>query len=156
MAVSTLDGVIEEAVVKRSFRGVTQFERISVRRTDGQVQTLRKRVAVDEVAAELKPGTRGRLYLFKALDLNGIHGLRDDKGQARFGFSTGYERAMLICTGTGVVAIVVSFLLRTWLTYWAIICLIIGIPGYLLYHSTRMAATRQFEADAGDRPATGG
>jgi hypothetical protein len=47
-------------------------------------------------------------------------------------------------------------LLRTWLTSWAIISLVIGVPCYFLYRSARMAATQQFEADSAYRPAATG
>lgn len=152
MAVSTLDGVIEAAAVKRRLPKVTVFQEIVVRRASGPPETLRKVVVENALAEHLVPGMKGRLYLFRVIDMNGIHGLRDDRGNAWFGLVKGNETAMLICAGFGAAAVLLSLLLRTWLTSWAVICLILGMPCYLIYRATRLAAERQFAADADFRP----
>jgi hypothetical protein len=82
------------------------------------------------------------------MDHQGICGLRTETGDAAFAFVRGPERGMLVCAAVGAVALLLSLLLRTWITSWAVICLAIGIPFYLLYSNDRREAERRFAADA--------
>jgi hypothetical protein len=149
MAVSTIDGTLEEAVVKRAFARVISYERLRFRLADGRDQVLTRIVAERALAERLQPGTRGRFYLFKVVDHQGVCGLRDASGGAWFAFIKGAENGMLISAAVGASALFLSVLLRTWLTSWAVICLLIGVPMYLLYHNARREAERRFAADAG-------
>jgi hypothetical protein len=149
MAVSTIDGTLEEAVVKRSFAKVISYERLRFRLADGREQILTKILAERGLAERLQPGTRGRFYLFKVIDSQGVCGLRDESGGAWFAFIKATEKLMLICAAFGVTALFLSVLLRTWLTSWAVICLLLGAPMYIVYHSARREAERRFAADAG-------
>ena len=149
MAVSTIDGTLEEAVVKRAFARVISYERLRFRLADGREQVLSKIVAERGLAERLQPGARGRFYLFKVVDHQGVCGLRDASGGAWFAFIRGPENGMLISIAVGASAVLLSVLLRTWLTSWAVICLLIGVPMYILYHNARREAERRFAADAG-------
>jgi hypothetical protein len=149
MAVSTIDGTLEEAVVKRSLARVISYERLRFRLADGREQVLTRIVAERGLAQRLLPGTRGRFYLFKVMDHKGVCGLRDGSGGAWFAFIKGAENGMLISTVVGATSLLLSVLLRTWLTSWAVICLLIGVPMYIVYHSARREAERRFAADAG-------
>ena len=149
MAVSTIDGTLEEAVVKRSFARVISYEKLRFRLAGGGEQVLTRIVAEKGLAERLQPGTRGRFYLFKVIDHQGICGLRDGSGGAWFAFIKGAENGMLISIAVGGTALLLSLLLRTWLTSWAVICLLIGVPMYILYHNARREAERRFAADAG-------
>ena len=110
---------------------------------------LTKIVAEKGLAERLQPGTRGRFYLFKVIDYKGLCGLRDASGGAWFAFIKGPENGMLISVAIGASALLLSLLLRTWLTSWAVICLLIGVPMYILYRSARQEAERRFADDAG-------
>jgi hypothetical protein len=149
MAVSTIDGTLEEAVVKRSFARVISYERLRFRLADGGEKVLTKIVAEKGLAERLQPGTRGRFYLFKVVDHQGVCGLRDAAGGAWFAFVKGPENGMLISAAVGATALLLSLLLRTWFTFWAVICLLIGVPMYLLYSGARREAERRFAADEG-------
>ena len=74
MAVSTIDGTLEEAVVKRAFARVIAYERLRFRLADGREQMVTKIVAERGLAERLQPGTRGRFYLFKVIDHQGFAG----------------------------------------------------------------------------------
>ena len=149
MAVSTIDGTLEEAVVKRAFARVLSYERLRFRLANGGEQVLTKIVAEKGLAEHLQPGTQGRFYLFKVVDHQGVCGLRDASGGAWFAFVKGPEIGMLSSAAVGATALLLSLLLRTWLTSWAVICLLIGVPMYVLYSGARREAERRFAADAG-------
>jgi hypothetical protein len=149
MAVSTIDGTLEEAVVKRSFARVISYEKLRFRLAGGGEQVLTRIVAEKGLAERLQPGTRGRFYLFKVIDHKGVCGLRDASGGAWFDFVKGPENGMLISAAVGASALLLSLLLRTWLTSWAVICLMIGVPMFVLYRGARREAERRFAEDAG-------
>jgi hypothetical protein len=149
MAISTIDGTLEEAVVKRSFARVISYERLRFRLADGREQVLSKTVVEKGLAERLQPGTKGRFYLFKVIDHQGVCGLRDGAGGAWFAFIKGSENGMLITSAVGATALILSVLLRTWLTSWAVISLLIGVPMYIVYRTARLEAERRFAADDG-------
>ena len=149
MAVSTIDGTLEEAVVKRTFARVISYERLRFRLADGGEKVLTKIVAEKGLAEHLQPGTRGRFYLFNVVDHKGVCGLRDASGGAWFAFIKGAENGMLICAAVGATALLLSVLLRTWITSWAVISLLIGVPMYIAYRAARLEAERRFAADDG-------
>jgi hypothetical protein len=149
MAVSTIDGTLEEAVVKRSFARVISYDRLRFRLADGREQVLNRIVAEKGLAEHLQPGTRGRFYIFKVIDHQGVCGLRDGSGGAWFAFIKGAENGMLISTIVGATALLLSVLLRTWITSWAVISLLIGVPMFILYRGARVEAERRFADDAG-------
>jgi hypothetical protein len=149
MAVFTIDATLEEAVVKRSFARIISYERLRFRLADGREQVLNKIVAEKGLAEHLQPGTRGRFYIFKVIDHQGVCGLRDASGGAWFAFIKGAENGMLISTIVGATALLLSVLLRTWITSWAVISLLIGVPMFIVYRTARVEAERRFADDAG-------
>lgn len=149
MAVSTIDGTLEEAVVKRSYARAIAYERLRFRLAGGGEQVMTRIVAEKALAERLQPGTQGRFYLFQVADHKGVCGLRDASGGACFAFAKGTENVMLLSIGVGAAALLISVLLRTWLTSWAVISLLIGAPMFVLYRGARQAAERRFAEDAG-------
>jgi len=149
MAVSTIDGTLEEAVVKRSYARATSYERLRFRLADGREEVLTRIVADKSLAERLQPGTKGPFYLFKVIDHKGVCGLRDAAGGAWFAFARGAENGMLISIAVGASALVLSVLLKTWITSWAVISLLIGLPMYIVYRTARQEAERRFAADDG-------
>jgi hypothetical protein len=151
MAVSTIDGTIQEAVLKRSALNIRIYRHITFQLADGTSKSIVKPIADAKVAALLQPGASGRFYIFTAPDHRGIHGVRDDQGHEVFAFPKNNEKAMMIVTlfGIGISALLLTMNL---FSGWAIICLAIGIPFYFIYRNIRMNAERQFAADGGYRP----
>jgi hypothetical protein len=60
MATSTIDGTVEEAVLKRRRNQGSFYERIKFRLDDGSTRTWAKAHVMNNVADLLVPGTRGR------------------------------------------------------------------------------------------------
>lgn len=148
MGVSTIDGTLEEAVLKRVRRNLRVYERLTFRLRDGTTKSVAKAVVDGPVADKLLPGTSGRFYLFTAIDHRGIHGIRDASGREVFSFPGNNEKAMLFIIPVMVVMIALMLLIDR-LHWLAILTLIISIPGYFFYRNTRIQATRQFQADSG-------
>jgi hypothetical protein len=93
MATSTIDGTVEEAVLKRRRPKASVYERIKFRLDDGSTRTWAKAIVGNEVANLLAPGTRGRFYLFTAIDHRGVSGVRTDDGREAFAVSKVNELA---------------------------------------------------------------
>jgi hypothetical protein len=149
MPSSIIDGTIESVKLKRKAGKVSVFDTIVVRRTDGTKAELKGAQAIEPVAAALQAGARGRLYTFKLLDVNGIHGLRLENGQALYGFPANNENIMLLIALVNLALIVVYFAFDSGLPIFLSAPLfLLGAVGYWLYRSNRSSAKAQFEADA--------
>lgn len=148
MAVSVIEGTLEGAAVKR-IRGKTRiYQSLQFRLRDGSSRSIAKAIVHEDVAALLEPGTSGRFYLYTAIDHRGIHGVRDDRGREAFGISRVNEYAMLASAGIGI-ALTGLYLTDNKVSFWGLLCIVLGIPGYFLYRQVRLDATRQFEAHGG-------
>lgn len=151
MAVSTIDGTLAEAKLKTARRNLRIYEYLKFRLADGSEKTVAKSIVDAEVAALLEPGTSGRFYLYTAIDHRGIHGVRAADGRTAFKYPKNNETAMLIVAGIGVLLLLLNLAMDR-LSIWGLLCIVLGVPGYLLYRSTRGTAERQWEADGGYRP----
>lgn len=155
MAVSIIDGTIEEVELKRRRKLGSVYSRILFRLPDGSTKTWGKSVVWNNVADRLKPGTEGRFYLYTAIDHQGIHGVRTADGDEVYGFGKVNEYVsigVLVMTALTVALSVTAFQEVPLL---AAILLVLSVPMYLLYRNTRVQAERQFRADAGYRPPAG-
>jgi hypothetical protein len=153
MGVSTIDGTLEEAVLKRVRRNLRVYERLTFRLNDGTSKSIARAVVDKPVAERLVPGTSGRFYLYTAIDHRGVHGVRDTAGQATFAYPTANEKALLIMMPLLALWVAVAILFLDRLPFLPAIILILSLPFYFLYRSTRLAARRQFDADGEYRPA---
>lgn len=153
MPVSTIDGTIETATLKRKAGKVSVYDTVLIRQKDGTEATLKKIQAVDPVASALQPGVSGRFYTFSAFDSKGVHGLRTADGQSLFGFPANNEKIMLIVLILAVVMFGGWFVLDNRIALLPAGLIILGGLGYFFYRKGRIDATRQFEADAGYRAA---
>jgi hypothetical protein len=153
MAVSTIDGRIEEAVLKRAVKNLRIYERIKFRLPDGSEKSIAKAQVDAAVAEHLIPGSSGRFYLFTAFDHRGIHGFRDASGTAVCVYPQNNEKAALISGGVGLALFLVNLLARDAISFLGIGLMILGPVTYFIYRSTRVEATGQFEADSRFRPA---
>ena len=148
MGVSTIDGTLEEAVLKRVRRNLRVYERLTFRLHDGTAKSIAKAVVDGPVAEKLLPGTSGRFYLYTAIDHRGVHGIRDSSGQATFAYPMNNEKAMLVVIPMMVVMIALLLMIDK-IQGLAVIVLLISIPGYFFYRNTRIQATKQFQGDTG-------
>lgn len=152
MAVSTIDGTVEEAVLKRRRNQGSVYDRIKFRLDDGSTKTWTKAIVMNDVAALLAPGTRGRFYTFTAIDLRGISGVRTDDGREASGIARTNEYiglAMVVIMGLITIVSVTAF---DEVRILPLVLLVLGLPMYLLSRQTRVDAEKQFAADAGYRP----
>jgi hypothetical protein len=154
MATSTIDGRVEEAVLRRRRQHMSVYDRIKFRLDDGSDKTWTKAVVMNNVGDLLTPGTHGRFYAFSAIDHRGISGARIDDGREAFGMSKVNENAGI---GIAVSMTLITVLYVTVLNKISFLCLILailGLPMFLLYRQTRLDAEKAFQADAGYRPPT--
>ena len=147
MGVSILDGTIEEAELKRSVRNIRIFHHIRFRLADGSTKSVAKPIVHADVARHLQRGASGRFYLYTSIDQRGIHGIRDDKGEAAFAFPKNNENAMLglaiftgLWMGISIAAVQDAPLIGT-------IIFVLSVPYYFYLRSLRGQARRQFESD---------
>ena len=152
MATTIIDGTIEEAVIKRRRKLGSVFTRILFRLDDGTTKTWAKAVAANDVADALKPGTRGRFYLYTAMDHRGIHGLRTADGREIYGFGKQNEIVSLVIFVVSALTVGLSVMALGDAPLLAAILLVLSVPMYFLYRRTRVQAEGQFQGDAGYRP----
>jgi len=152
MSTSIIDGTVEEATFKRAFSKMQVWGPLVFRLRDGSTKTLDKVIIQSSLAPYITPGNRGRFYCYAAIDHRGIHGIRNDRGEAVYAFARNNEIASIISAAVGALLIVMYLALMDKINGWGIICLIIGVPGYFLYRQTRLDAEKQFDADSNHVP----
>ncbi len=149
MAVSIVDGTIEEAALKWSRRGISLFTNIRFRLADGSERTVKKAVVKQEVADELVPGARGRFYLFKAFDVGGVHGVRTADGREVYGFPGNNQKIFLISGIVSSLWIVVMIASRDAVPMLGVALLIFSTVGWHFMSKGRREAETQFNQDGG-------
>ena len=155
MAVSVIDGTLEEASLKTARMNLRIYNHLKFRLADGSEKTVAKSVVDAEVAAMLLPGTSGRFYLYTAIDHRGIHGVRTADGKSVFKYPKNNETAMIVVAGMGLLLIMLGLSMGG-VSIWGVLCLVLGIPAYFLYRSTRGSAERQYQGDTAYRVPPGG
>ena len=149
MAVSIIDGVIEDIEPGRKAAGIRFFKKIVFKLPDGGTKTVGKSVVHADLAGHFQPGASGRFYLFTALDHRGIHGFRDGKGGSWFAYPRNNETIALVMMV--LIGLWVGYVLFAWAglpIFWTLL-LILNIFAFFHFRSVRTAARRQFEADGG-------
>ena len=146
MSVSVIDGKVLEAPVKFSRKGLVRYQHLVFERPGGGIERIGKPVTTDEVAELIAPGAEGRFYMYKVLDVKGVHGVRLTGGAERYGYPGSNAGIFL-----GVAAISVA-----WLTSGArvvvvpllgVLLLALGVAGFFLTRSNRAETKRQFDGD---------
>ena len=155
MAVSIIDGTVEEVELKRRRKLGSVYSRILFRLPDGSSKTWGKSVVWNNVADRLKPGTKGRFYLYTAIDHRGIHGVRTVDGEEIYGFGKVNEYVSIAVLVLSALTVAFSIMAIQDAPLLAVILLVLSVPMYLLYRNTRVQAERQFKADSGYRPPAG-
>ncbi len=153
MAISTIDGTVEEVVIRRRRSQGSFYDRIKFRLDDGSTKTWTKAHVANKVGDLLVPGTRGRFYFYRALDLRGLGGVRTDDGRAVFCVPRFNEYAGLGIAFSMTLLTVFNVTMLQQVSLWALILAILGVPMFFFYRQNRVDTERAFEADAGYRPA---
>lgn len=149
MATSIIDGTVEEAVLKRSRSGIAVFESIRFQLDDGSHRTVKKAVVKQEVADEIRAGTKGRFYLYNAFDLRGVHGVRTPDGGAVYGFPTNNQKIFLILGIVSFAWIALKLFTEGGIPLLGAGLLILAIVGWTLMGKGQRESKQQFEDDAG-------
>lgn len=155
LSTSIIDGTIEEVELKQRRKLASVYSRILFRLPDGSTKTWGKSVVANNVADRLKPGTKGRFYLYSAIDHRGVHGVRTADGAETFGFGRVNEYASIGIFVVSALTVALTLAVFGAPQLLATILLVLSVPMYLLYRGTRVQAERQFAADAGYRPSPG-
>lgn len=123
MGVSTIEGTLTVAEIMRSSKGFTIFKSLTFSVDGGGTATLKNQFAQDDLAALLRPGARGRFYLFDAAGVKGVHGVRLDDGTARQAFPDPNKRLYLVTPPLALLGI-------------AIVVFVPGAPGLVAVGAT--------------------
>ncbi|HTU09491.1 MAG TPA: hypothetical protein VMG08_01230 [Allosphingosinicella sp.] len=153
MATSTIDGTVEEAVIKRRRSQGSFYERIKFRLDDGSTRTWAKAHVMNDVSDLLAPGTRGRFYLFTAIDHRGVSGIRTEDGREAFGVSKLNENVGLAIAVINLILTIFYVAVMDKVSILALILMILGVPMFFLYRQNRLDAEKAFRREAGFRPA---
>ena len=149
MSVSQIDGKVLTAPIKFNRRGVVRFDHIELERSDGRTERIAKPVATAEIAERIAPGAEGRFYLYKVLDVKGVHGVRLADGTERYAYP-GKNAGIFL----GVIVMSFAWMaLRIFdrgdVPLLGVLLLGFGIAGYFMTRSSRSASRAQFDGDAG-------
>lgn len=154
MGVSTIDGTIESAELRRSAAKVRIYKSIVFRLADGETKTIAKPIAHAELAPRLEPGATGRFYLFSSIDHRGIYGVRSSDGQTHYAYPRNNETIGMVLTILAVLWVGMSLYLIGDFSIFALIVLVLGPIVWLVNRNLRTQAERQFQADNPAGPAT--
>jgi hypothetical protein len=149
MTVSTIEGTLEAANLKRRAKSVSVYDSILFRRADGSERRLGKTMVANAVADALQPGARGRFYLYSAIDHKGLHGLRTAAGAAIHEFPGSNERLMLVVLVINLVLLIGRFLVEGMVWFLPLGLVVMAGILYPLYRKTRTESRRQFDSDSG-------
>jgi len=152
MATSTIDGTVEEAVLRRRRGAGSFYDSIKFRLDDGSTKTWTKAHVMNNVADLLTPGTRGRFYAFSAIDHRGISGVRTDDGREAISLSRVNEYAGLGVFISMTLLVILQIALLDGVSIWSLVLAVLGLPLFFLYRQNRLDAEKAFRDDAGYRP----
>ncbi len=152
MATSTIDGTIEEVVLRRRRSLGSIYDRIKFRLDDGSTRTWAKAHVMNNIGDLLVPGTRGRFYLFTAIDHRGVSGIRTDDGREAFGVARLNEQVGMWLVIVNILLTILYITVLDGISILALILIVLGVPMFFLYRQNRLDAEKAFRADAGYRP----
>jgi hypothetical protein len=151
MSVSVLEGKVLSAPVKFARRGIVRYDHIEFERAGGGTERISKPVAGAAVAELIEPGAEGRFYLYKVLDVRGIHAVRLAGGAERYGYPGSNAGIFLGVIAMSVVWMALRIFDRGDVPLLGVLLFGFGIVGYFLTRSNRAETRRQFDGD-GARP----
>ena len=152
MAQSTIDGTVEEAVLRRRRSQGSFYDSIKFRLDDGSTKTWTKAHVMNNVGDLLTPGTRGRFYLFTAIDHRGVSGIRTDDGREAFGVAKLNEQVGMWLVIVNILLTILYVTVLDGISVLALILIVLGVPMFFLYRQNRLDAEKAYNDDAGYRP----
>jgi hypothetical protein len=152
MAVSKIDGTIEEVVIRRRRSQVSFYDRVKFRLDDGSTKTWTRAHIANSVGDLMVPGTRGRFYLFTAIDHRGICGVRTEAGKEAFGIAKVNEYVSIGIMVTMTLLTILNVAIFNEVRIIPLVLAILGIPMFLVYRQNRVECEKAYDADAGYRP----
>lgn len=152
MSISTVDGTIETAEIRRTGPGIVMYRSIVIRQPNGEAHEIKKPVTHSDLATLLQPGTSGRFYVFSAVDHRGINGVRASDGRAVFAHPKNNERIALFLTIFAIVALAVSAVLFDRISFWFVILIVLGPVLWVISRNARQQGELKFNADSAYRP----
>jgi hypothetical protein len=147
MSVSVLDGKVVEAPVKFSRKGVVRYNYIEFERPGGKTERIGKPLTTDAVAELIAPGAEGRFYLYKVLDVKGLHGVRLAGGAERYAYPGNNAGIFLGLTAISVAWLALRIFDRGDVPLLGVLLFGLGITGFFLTRSNRAETKRQFDGD---------
>lgn len=145
MSVSIVDGIVTEAVKTRT-KPFTRYSVLTISRSGGGTKQIKGPMVANVIAERLGPGAEGRFYLFKAIDHQGIHGIRLTDGTEIYAYPGSNLRLFVLATVVAIAWIVVS-VLNDKLPLLAVLLFVGNVIGIVLTSKNRDETRRQFDAD---------
>lgn len=143
MGVSIIDGTLTAAEILRSRKGFTIFKSLTFRIDGGTDAMVKNQFAKDDLAASLRPGARGRFYLFDAAGVKGVHGVRLEDGTVRQAFPDPNKQLYLVMPPLALLGIAAALLVPD-----APGLVAVGATLGLILMSFALILTRQAKRDA--------
>lgn len=154
MGVSTVDGSIERVEIKRKRRDIGFYKEIVFREKDGGTRTIKNAVVKDPVNAEIVEGNSGRFYLFTAMDIKGVHGVRKADGTAAYSFpGSNNSIIFIIVIAVNLAWIALRVAIDDGVPLLGVGLVILGIVGWFFMRGGSRDTRAQFDGDA--TPVTG-
>lgn len=147
MSVSIIDGTLEAVTVKRRAAKLWRLADVRLVGRDGVETVLRVAAVSPEVGAALQPGTKGRFYLYKTVDHQGIHAVRPEGGTLIASYPTTNETLMITLFVINIVVIAAMVAINNSLPLLALLLLPFTGVLYFLYRATRIEAEAQLAAE---------
>ena len=148
MAVWKIDGTVEEASLGSANKKFSLYKTVRIRDAAGAEHAFTKIVASGDVAKALKPGLKGRVYGFKSLDMNGIHGFRPDDGQGAYSHPVNMEPMAIVAIVAGAFMLVMVFVAKPGiLALFPILFLPFAIVFWWVSRKARLDAKAQYDGD---------
>lgn len=149
MSVSVIEGRILEAPVRFSRKGVVRYGHLEFARRDGAIERIGSPVTTDRIAALIAPGAEGRFYLYKVLDVKGIHGVRLADGGEQYDYPGNNAGIFAGAVAIGLAWNAVRIFGYGDVSLTGALVLALGIVGFVMTRNSRAEARRQFDTDAG-------
>ncbi len=151
MANSVIDGTIEEAKLRNRGKWQSVFATVTIRRTNGTLETLNKLIVANALVDAVQTGSSGRFYLHSFIDQKGLHGIRSE-GRTQLAFPRSVETLL------GILGVLNLIMLVSWIAMDGGVRLLPAIFGPLCFglfvalRIARKSAEQHFAADAETPP----
>lgn len=146
MSVQVIDGTLDSIEVGREAKGIAIFKSASFTTADGKTKTLPKFVAPTSLKSELVPGTRARFYHYKAIDHQGIVGVRTPDGRATFHFPRNNEWIAMGLVIINALWLTLMIVAEDKIPFLAVILIILGAVLWFISRNARTNAKALFDA----------